>query len=44
MFSRIFVGVHYPSDTIGGFLEGMSLLLFTYPTFIKYQEAAKKAN
>ncbi|MDM7654425.1 MAG: phosphatase PAP2 family protein [Lactococcus cremoris] len=44
MFSRIFVGVHYPSDTIGGFLEGMSLLLFTYPTFIKYQESAKKAN
>ena len=44
MFSRIFAGVHYPSDTIGGFLEGMSLLLFTYPTFIKYQEAAKKAN
>ncbi|MFX3897751.1 phosphatase PAP2 family protein, partial [Streptococcus suis] len=38
MFSRIFVGVHYPSDTIGGFLEGISILLLTYPTYIKYQE------
>lgn len=44
MFSRIFVGVHYPSDTMGGFLEGISILLFTYPTFIKYQEKSKKTN
>lgn len=44
MFSRIFVGVHYPSDTIGGFLEGISILLFTYPTYIKYQEKFKKTN
>lgn len=44
MFSRIFVGVHYPSDTIGGFLEGISILLLTYPTFIKYQEKSKKTN
>lgn len=42
MFSRIFVGVHYPSDTIGGFLEGISILLLTYPTYIKYQEKSKK--
>lgn len=41
MFSRIFVGVHYPSDTIGGFLEGISILLLTYPTYIKYQEDRK---
>ncbi|MEQ7203627.1 phosphatase PAP2 family protein [Lactococcus lactis] len=34
MFSRIFVGVHYPSDTIGGFLEGISILLLTYPTYM----------
>ena len=44
MFSRIFVGVHYPSDTIGGFLEGISILLLTYPAYIKYQEKSKKTN
>lgn len=44
MFSRIFVGVHYPSDTIGGFFEGISILLLTYPTYIKYQEKSKKTN
>ena len=44
MFSRIFVGVHYPSDTLGGFLEGLSLLLFTYPIFMKYQEKHKKVD
>lgn len=44
MFSRIFVGVHYPSDTIGGFLEGISILLLTYPTYIKYQEKSEKTN
>jgi undecaprenyl-diphosphatase len=44
MFSRIFVGVHYPSDTIGGFLEGISILLLSYPTYIKYQEKSKKTN
>ncbi|KSU19479.1 Membrane-associated phospholipid phosphatase [Lactococcus lactis subsp. lactis] len=44
LFSRIFVGVHYPSDTIGGFLEGISILLLTYPTYIKYQEKSKKTN
>ena len=44
MFSRIFVGVHYPSDTIDGFLEGISILLLTYPTYIKYQEKSKKTN
>lgn len=38
MFSRIFVGVHYPSDTLGGFLEGLAFLMFTYPTFIKFNE------
>ena len=44
MFSRIFVGVHYPSDTIGGFLEGISILVLTYPAYIKYQEKSKKTN
>jgi len=33
MFSRILVGVHYPTDTLAGFLEGLMLLMFTYPYF-----------
>lgn len=37
MFSRIFVGVHYPSDTLGGLLEGLTFLCLTYPTFDKFQ-------
>ncbi|PCS00206.1 membrane-associated phospholipid phosphatase [Lactococcus fujiensis JCM 16395] len=40
MFSRIFVGVHYPTDTVGGFLEGLTFLMLTYPTYLKYK--AKK--
>lgn len=40
MFSRIFVGVHYPTDTVGGFLEGIIFVLFTYPSYVKYH--AKK--
>jgi undecaprenyl-diphosphatase len=33
MYARIYVGVHYPSDTLGGLLEGVTLLAFTYPYF-----------
>lgn len=36
MFSRILIGVHYPSDTIAGFLLGLTVILFTYPTFVKF--------
>lgn len=34
--SRIYVGVHYPTDVLGGFLIGASWLCFSYPYFKKY--------
>lgn len=34
--SRIYVGVHYPTDVLGGFLMGAAWLLFSYPYFKKY--------
>jgi undecaprenyl-diphosphatase len=37
MYSRIYVGVHYPSDTIGGLLLGIAFLGFTYPSFLKFR-------
>ena len=36
MISRVYVGVHYPSDTIAGFFLGSTWLLLTYPTYKKY--------
>ena len=31
--SRIYLGVHYPSDVLAGVLFGSSWLLFTYPYY-----------
>lgn len=35
--SRIYLGVHYLSDIIGGFMLGGAWLCFTYPYFISYK-------
>jgi len=38
MFSRILLGVHYPSDTVGGLLLGLTLIGLTYPYLRSYQK------
>lgn len=35
MASRVLIGVHYPSDTLGGLLLGIFLLFITYPLVFK---------
>ncbi|WP_326717089.1 phosphatase PAP2 family protein [Vagococcus jeotgali] len=35
--SRIYLGVHYPSDILGGYLLGAAWLCFSYPFFEKYE-------
>lgn len=33
--SRIYLGVHYPSDILGGYALGLTWLFFTYPYFVE---------
>lgn len=33
--SRIYVGVHFPSDVLGGFCLGLAWLLLTYPIYLE---------
>ena len=35
--SRNYLGVHYPSDILGGYLLGASWLCFSYPYFVRYR-------
>ncbi|MDR0200456.1 MAG: phosphatase PAP2 family protein [Streptococcaceae bacterium] len=36
MASRIYIGVHYPSDTIGALLLGLAFLFLTYPLYYRF--------
>jgi undecaprenyl-diphosphatase len=36
--SRIYLGVHYPSDVLGGFLASSTWLIFSIWTYQRYQE------
>ncbi|MEY8459131.1 phosphatase PAP2 family protein [Lactococcus ileimucosae] len=44
MFSRVLLWVHYPSDTLGGLLWGISIICFTYPTYLHYKKTCSSSK
>lgn len=44
MFSRVLIGVHYPSDTMAGMLWGLSVVMLSYPLYITYNNKPVKKN
>lgn len=39
--SRIYVGVHFPSDVFGGFCLGLAWLFLTYPIYLKKRKTGR---